>query len=155
LNVGLVADTHGLLRPEVLDAFAGVEHILHAGDVGSDAVLLGLEAIAPVTAVAGNVDGGVRRRLPDTAELELAGLHVAVIHGHKLATPRPAAAAARFPDADLVVFGHSHVPAVERVEGVLVVNPGSAGRRRFANPVTVALALADNGRVDARIVPLA
>jgi hypothetical protein len=154
LKVGLVSDTHGLLRPEVHDAFAGVAHIVHAGDVGSDDVLEQLEAIAPVTAVRGNVDRGLRRRLPETAELELAGARVAVIHGDQLARRTPAAAAARFPRADLVVFGHSHVPLVERVEGVVAVNPGSAGQRRFGRPVTVALALIEAGAVEARIVPL-
>jgi putative phosphoesterase len=138
----------------VLDAFAGVEHILHAGDVGADAVLTGLEALAPVTAVRGNVDGGLRRQLPGTAELELAGVRIALIHGDRLSRRAPGAAVARFPDADLVVCGHSHVPSVERVDSVLTVNPGSAGRQRFGNPVTVALALVEENRVEAQIVEL-
>jgi putative phosphoesterase len=154
VNVGLIADTHGLLRPEVLETFAGVEHIVHAGDVGSDEVLERLEVIASVTAVAGNVDGGLRRRLPDSVELELAGVRVAVIHGHQLARRTPAVVAGQFPGADLVVFGHSHVASVERVEGTLAVNPGAAGPRRFGKPATVALAVLEHGGVEARILEL-
>lgn len=138
----------------MLDAFAGVDHILHAGDVGSDAVLTGLEALAPVSAVRGNVDAGLQRRLPDTTELELGGARVAVIHGNQLSRRSAAVAAARFPGADMVVFGHSHVPSVDRVEKTLAVNPGSAGRPRFGSPVTVALARVEDGRIDAQIVEL-
>ena len=138
----------------MLDAFAGVDHILHAGDVGSDAVLTGLEALAPVTAVRGNVDAGLQRRLPDTAELELGGARVAVIHGNQLARRSAAVAAARFPGADMVVFGHSHVPSVDRVEKTLAVNPGSAGQPRFGSAVTVALARVEDGHIDAQIVEL-
>jgi uncharacterized protein len=138
----------------VLDAFAGVDHIVHAGDVGSDAVLTGLEALAPVTAVRGNVDARLLRRLPDTAELELGGACVGVIHGNQLSRRSSAVAAARFPGADLVVFGHSHVPSVDRVEKTLAVNPGSAGRPRFGSPVTVALAFVEVGRVEAQVVEL-
>ena len=138
----------------MLEAFAGVDHIVHAGDVGADDVLTGLEALAQVTAVRGNVDGGLRRRLPETAELELGGARTAVIHGDQLSRRTSAVAAARFPDADLVVFGHSHVPSVERVGATLAVNPGSAGRRRFGSTVTVALAVVERRRVEARIVEL-
>jgi putative phosphoesterase len=138
----------------VLEAFAGVDHIVHAGDVGADAVLTGLEALAPTTAVRGNVDGALRRRLPETVELQLGGVHTAVIHGDQLSRRTSAVAAARFPDADLVVFGHSHVPSVERVGATLAVNPGSAGRRRFGSTVTVALAVVEHRRVEARIVEL-
>jgi putative phosphoesterase len=138
----------------VLEVFAGVEHIVHGGDVGSDEVLAGLEAIGPVTAVRGNVDGVLLRRLPETAELELAGMRIGVIHGDQLARRTAPVVAARFPDAGLVVFGHSHKPSVERVEDTLVVNPGSAGRQRFGGPVTVALAVVGEGRAEARIVPL-
>jgi uncharacterized protein len=138
----------------VLEAFAGVDHIFHAGDVGADAVLTALEALAPVTAVRGNVDRGLPRRLPETAELELGGVRTAMIHGDQLSRRTSAVAAARFPDADLVVFGHSHVPSVERVGATLAVNPGSAGRRRFGSTVTVALAVVEHHRVEARIVEL-
>ena len=138
----------------MLEAFAGVDHIVHAGDVGADAVLSALEALAPVTAVRGNVDGGLQRRMPETAELELGGVRTAVIHGDQLSRRTSAVATARFPDANLVVFGHSHVASVERVGATLAVNPGSAGRRRFGGPVTVALAVVDYRRVEARIVVL-
>ena len=138
----------------MLEAFAGVDHIVHAGDVGADAVLSALEALAPVTAVGGNVDGGLQRRMPETAELELGGVRTAVIHGDQLSRRTSAVATARFPDANLVVFGHSHVASVERVGTTLAVNPGSAGRRRFGGPVTVALAVVDYRRVEARIVVL-
>ena len=138
----------------MLDAFAGVDHIVHAGDVGSDEVLAGLEALAPVTAVRGNVDAGLQRRLPKTAELELGGARVAVIHGDQLSRRSAAMAAARFPEAELVVFGHSHMPVVERVGQALAVNPGSAGRPRFGSRVTVALAELEDGNVAARILDL-
>jgi putative phosphoesterase len=151
--VGLIADTHGLLRPEVAEAFAGVEHVFHAGDVGSQDVLDGLAALASVTAVRGNIDGGLD--LPDVARLELAGVRVVVVHGHRLASRTPENVAAAHPDAGLVVFGHSHRPVVGRVGEVLAVNPGSAGRQRFRNPVTVALAELDDGAARARLVTLA
>jgi uncharacterized protein len=117
-------------------------------------VLEWLEVIASVTAVAGNVDGRLRRRLPETAELELAGVRVVVIHGHQLARRTSAVVAGRFPDADLIVFGHSHVASVERTDGALAVNPGTAGPRRFGKPATVALAVLEHGGVEARILEL-
>ena len=153
--VGLIADTHGLLRPEVATAFAGVEHIFHAGDVGSREVLDGLAAIAPVDAVWGNADdASLRSRSNEVLRVELAGVDVVVVHGMQVGSPTPARVAAAFPDADLVVFGHSHRPVVEGVGGVLAVNPGSAGRRRFRNPVSVALAELAEGEVTARLVQL-
>jgi hypothetical protein len=153
VHVGLIADTHGLLRPEVFEAFAGIEHVLHAGDVGSQDVLDGLAALAPVTAVGGNVDGGLD--LPEVARLELAGVRVVVVQGHRLGSRTPETVAAAHPDAGLVVFGHSHRPVVGRVGDLLAVNPGSAGRRRFRDPVTVALADLDDGTARARLVTLA
>lgn len=139
--VGLISDTHGLLRPEVFRAFDGVEHILHAGDVGNEEILIELGAIAPVTAVWGNVDGfAVRARLPEVAELDLEGRRVTVVHGHRQPRPRAREMAGYFAESDLIVFGHSHLPEVERVGRTLAVNPGSAGPARFTDPVTVALA---------------
>ena len=152
MHVGLIADTHGLLRPEVFEAFAGVQHVLHAGDVGSQDVLDGLAELAPVTAVGGNVDGGLD--LPEVARLELAGVRVVVVHGDRLASRTPDEVAAAHPDAGLVVFGHSHRPVVCRVGDLLAVNPGSAGRQRFRDPVTVALADLDDGAAHARLVTL-
>lgn len=155
MRIGLISDTHGLLRPEVFDALAGVEHVLHAGDVGSVDILAELEAIAPVTAVWGNTDGfDVRGRVPEVARIELGGASVVVVHGHRLGSATPEKAAAAYPDADLVVFGHSHKPIVRQVGAVLAVNPGSAGPRRFRDPVTVALADLQDGRIRARLVEL-
>ena len=114
--IGLISDTHGLLRAEVFSAFEKVDHIIHAGDVGDPDILIELEAIAPVTAVWGNVDHGeLRGRLPEIARVELAGKSIVVVHGQQFGSPTPARVAGAHPDADLVVFGHSHVPVVERV----------------------------------------
>ncbi len=155
MKVGIVSDTHGLLRPEVFTAFAGVDHILHAGDVGPVDLLVELEAVAPVTAVWGNTDGWeVRGRVPEVARVELAGVRVLVVHGMQVGSPTPQSVVEAYPDADLVVFGHSHRPVVERVGEVLAVNPGSAGPRRFRDPVTVALAELSPGRTSARLVEL-
>lgn len=155
MRVGIISDTHGLLRPEVFPVFEGVEHILHAGDIGPPDLLVELEAIAPVTAVWGNTDGrGVRARVPEVARVELGGVPVVVLHGMQLGSPTAAKAAAAYPDAELVVFGHSHRPVVERVGAVLAVNPGSAGPRRFRDPATVALAELLPGRTSARLVEL-
>ena len=155
MRLGVISDTHGLLRPEVFDALAGVEHVLHAGDVGSVDLLVELEAIAPVTAVWGNTDGSeVRGRVPEVARIELGGASVVVVHGHRLASATPEKAAAAHPDADLVVFGHSHKPIIRQVGAVLAVNPGSAGPRRFRDPVTVAIADLRDGRIRARLVEL-
>jgi putative phosphoesterase len=152
MQVGILSDTHGLLRAEVVEALRGVEHILHAGDIGSTGILAQLQAIALVTAVWGNTDGwDVRGQVPEIAEVELAGVKVVVIHGHQLGSPTPAALAARYPDAGLVVFGHTHTPVVERCGGVLAVNPGSAGPRRFKLPISLALAVFEEGRVEVRL----
>lgn len=156
MNIGILSDTHGLLRPEVLEALEGVDHILHAGDIGSLDILAELEALAPVTAVWGNTDGwDVRGRMPETAAVELGGVPVVVIHGHQLGSPTPAALAARFPNAGLVVFGHTHQPLIERVGSVLAVNPGSVGVRRFRLPVSLALATIEDGSVEVRLETLA
>lgn len=138
--IGLISDTHGLLRPEVFDVFAGVEHIIHAGDVGDPDILDDLASIAPVTAVWGNTDGWeISSRVPEVARVDLGGVRFTVVHGHQFGRPTGARVAAAYPDSGAVVFGHSHLPEDEKVGGVLAVNPGSAGPRRFALPVTVAL----------------
>lgn len=155
MRIGIISDTHGLLRPEVFDVFEGVEHILHAGDVGPVDLLDELEAIAPVTAVWGNTDGwDVRRRVKEIAELELGGLRVVVMHGMQLGSPTPEKVAAAHPGAGLVVFGHSHQPVIRQVGPTLAVNPGSAGRQRFRDPISVALAEIAGGTVTARLVDL-
>lgn len=153
--IGIISDTHGLMRPEVFEHFEGVDHILHAGDVGNPAILAELEALAPVTAVWGNTDGwDVRARVPEVARLSLGGAEIVVVHGQQYGSPTPEKVAAEHPGADLVVFGHSHQPVVERVGRTLAVNPGSAGPRRFSLPVSLALATIEGGAVAARLVTL-
>jgi len=155
MNIGIISDTHGLLRAQVFEVFADVEHILHAGDFGEVGILDELSAIAPVTGVWGNVDGWeVRARVPEVAEVELAGARVVVLHGMQFGSPTPEKAAAAHPGAALVVFGHSHRPVIRQVGPVLAVNPGSAGRPRFRDPVTIALAEIVDGKVTARLVEL-
>ena len=155
MKIGIISDTHGLLRAQVFAAFEGVEHILHAGDVGDPDILLELAAIAPLTAVWGNVDGTeIRARVPEVARVELAGVKIVVIHGMQFGAPTPQKVAAAHPDAGLVVFGHSHRPLIQQIGPTLAVNPGSAGPRRFKDPVTVAVAEIENGSAEARLVPL-
>src|SRR5215475_15380954 len=148
--IGVISDTHGLLRPEALVALAEAEHILHAGDVGNIEILEELRRIAPVTAIRGNVDGhGACAELPATEMVELGGRLFYMVHSvHDLDIDPKAAG------VDVVVSGHSHKPLIERKGAVMYLNPGSAGPRRFSLPVTVALVtVADNG-VEARIVEL-
>ena len=155
MKVGIISDTHGLLRPQVFEVFAGVEHILHAGDVGDPDILDELAALAPVTGVWGNVDGfDVRKRTTEIASVELGGVLAVVIHGMQFGSPTPEKVAAAHPDAGLVVFGHSHRPLIQQVGRTLAVNPGSAGRQRFRDPVSVALADITDGKVTARLVDL-
>lgn len=131
--VGVIADTHGLLRPEAAAALTGCEHIIHAGDVGTAEVLRGLAAIAPVTAVRGNVDRGeLREQLADTAVVEVGGLVLYVLHDIDELDLDPAAAGIA-----AVLHGHSHRPRNEPRDQVLYFNPGSAGPRRFHLPVSV------------------
>lgn len=147
--VGLISDTHGLVRPEVFDALAGVELILHAGDVG-DGVLIEIQAIAPVYAVYGNTDapGG---NLPAARDLDLADLSVHISHGHELGSPTPAKLLARY-KADVIVFGHTHKPLVERAGRRLVVNPGAAGPRRFNLRPSAARMTIVHGQADVEIL---
>jgi len=150
LRLGLISDTHGLLRDEALAALAGVDRVLHAGDVGRPEVLEALARIAPVTAVRGNVDREPwARQLPMSASAEIGGVRVHVLHILAELDLDPVAAGVR-----VVVYGHSHVPALETRDGVLYVNPGSAGPRRFALPTTVAELTIERGEPRARIVPL-
>jgi uncharacterized protein len=155
VKVGIVSDTHGLLRPEIFARLHGVDHILHAGDLGPLDLLAELEAIAPVSIVWGNTDDvAVRARVPETARVTLGGAEVVVVHGHQFGSPTPRLVAAAHSPADLVVFGHSHHPLVEWVGKTLVVNPGSAGPRRFSQPVTMAVASITDGRIDPCIISL-
>jgi uncharacterized protein len=133
MRLGVIADTHGLLRPQVFDAFSQVDHIVHAGDLGSLELLNELEALAPVTAVYGNTDGyDIRDRLPQVAKLELEGFDIVITHGDQLGSPTPENLNATFPDAQIIVYGHTHRPLLTVVDVVVtVMNPGSAGPRRF------------------------
>jgi uncharacterized protein len=157
MRLGVISDTHGLLRPEVFDAFAGVDHILHAGDVGGPDLLTELQTLAPVTAVYGNTDGSeLRGRLPRVATLELDGFDIVVTHGDQLGSPTPAALNATFPDAQIIVFGHTHRPLLTLVDVVVtVMNPGGAGARRFNLPPSVGILELEPGIPPrGRILPL-
>jgi uncharacterized protein len=141
MRLGVISDTHGLLRPEFFEIFREVDHILHAGDVGGWDWIVGLQAVAPVTAVYGNTDGSeLRARLPQVASLQLDGFDIVVSHGDQLGSPTPALLHGAFPDAEIILFGHTHKPLLELVDRtVTVMNPGSAGPRRFELPVTVGI----------------
>jgi putative phosphoesterase len=156
LRIGLIADTHGLLRNEVYAAFEDVDEILHAGDVGDPSILTELQVIAPVHAVYGNVDGwDVRQQVVETLELERLGHRIALVHGHQWRSPKVRDLAQAYPEFSVVVFGHTHQPLIEKTSGPLVVNPGSAGPRRFADPVTAAiLTLERRSRPAARLIDL-
>ena len=132
-RIGIISDTHGLLRPEAERRLAGVDHIVHAGDIGRPEIIDTLRRIAPVTAIRGNVDiGEWAREYPDTTLLRLAGKSIYVLHDLKTLQADPGA------DIDVIVSGHSHVPKIETVGGIVYVNPGSAGPRRFKLPITLA-----------------
>jgi putative phosphoesterase len=152
--IGLISDTHGLLRPEVHSALAGVELILHAGDVGGAAILDELALIAPVRAVYGNTDVTWDPGLVPALDLVLGGLRVHVSHGHEVGKATPANLAKAY-DADVVVYGHTHIQKISRVGGRLVVNPGAAGPRRFNLEPSVAILSIENGAGTVEIVPLA
>jgi len=141
LRIGVISDTHGLLRPEVFDVFKQVDHILHGGDVGKAEILIELGALAPVTAVYGNTDGAeLRAKLPQVARVQLEGFDVVVTHGDQLGSPTAAALHVAFPEAEIIVFGHTHKPLLELVDRtVTVMNPGGAGPARFGVPPTVGI----------------
>ena len=147
--IGIISDTHGLLRPEALEALHGASHILHAGDVGDINILEALRAIAPVTAIRGNIDThGPTAQLPATEAVELNGQIIYMLHSLADLDLKPEAAGIA-----VVISGHSHKPKIETRNGVLYLNPGSAGPRRFQLPITVAhLHLDDTPR--AEIIPL-
>jgi putative phosphoesterase len=141
MRLGVISDTHGLLRPEVFDAFAEVDHILHAGDIGSLELLAELEALAPVTAVYGNTDGfELRNRVSRVARVELDGFDIVVTHGDQFGSPTPEKLNAAFPEAQILVYGHTHRPLLTIADVVVtVMNPGSAGPRRFKIPPSVGI----------------
>lgn len=148
LRIGVISDTHGLLRPEVLEFLAGCDHLLHAGDVGSAAVLEVLGRVAPLVVVCGNNDHGEwARELPEVATPQLGGIAVHLTHEWSPRSVPPAG-------ARVVVAGHSHQPRLETRDGVLFLNPGSAGPRRFRLPVALGELRIAGGEVQARLVTL-
>lgn len=150
--VGLIADTHGLVRPEIFSALEGAKLILHAGDVGGPSVLTELAAIAPVRAVYGNTDSPGAPHLEARLWVEIEGLTIHVSHGHEVGgSPTPEKLLSRY-TADVVVFGHTHKPLIERSDRRLVVNPGAAGPRRFNLKPSVARMTVTAGRADVEIV---
>ena len=150
LRVGLISDTHGLLRPAAMDFLRGCQRIIHAGDIGDVAILEALATLAPVTAVRGNNDrGAALAGLPESVEIDLDHVRAYVLHDLKELTIDP-----RARGVHVVVSGHSHKPLVEEREGVLYVNPGSAGRRRFKLPIGVGELLIDGLEMMPRIVEL-
>src|SRR3954467_10095258 len=150
-RIGIISDTHGLLRPEAERGLTGVDHIIHAGDIGRPEIVDALPRIAPVTAIRGNVDSGEwAREYPDTKLVRLAGKSIYVLHDLKTLK---ADAGVR---VDVIISGHSHVPKIDTVDGVLYLNPGSAGRRRFKLPITLAtLAVTSEGGMHWKLLDLA
>lgn len=148
--LGVISDTHGLLRPEAVEALRGATRILHAGDVGDPEILKQLEKIAPVVAVRGNVDGGPwARKIPLNEVIEVEGVWIYMLHILEKLDLKPEVAGFR-----VVVYGHSHVPKIEKKNGVTFFNPGSAGPRRFMLPVTIGKLIVENERVRGEIIDL-
>ncbi|MBR0840472.1 metallophosphoesterase family protein [Bradyrhizobium liaoningense] len=133
-RIGIISDTHGLLRPEAERGLMGVDHIIHAGDIGRPEIVDALRQIASVTAIRGNVDSGEwAREYPETKQVRLAGKSIYVLHDLNSLQADPGAG------IDVIVSGHSHVPKIDTIGGVLYLNPGSAGPRRFKLPITLAM----------------
>ena len=148
--IGVISDTHGLLRPEALTALRGADYIVHAGDIGDPVILKKLAAIAPVTAIRGNVDReSWASKIPATNVLEVRGVSIYILHNLKLLDLKPEAAG-----FDVVVCGHTHAARTEMKNGVLYFNPGSAGPRRFRLPVTVGQLLVKAGKVSAEVIEI-
>jgi putative phosphoesterase len=149
--VGVISDTHGLLRPQAMALLQGAERILHAGDVGNAAILAALAGIAPVDAIRGNNDDAQwAAGLPDTLALDIAGVPFYIVHDVKALGTRMPPRGTR-----IIICGHSHRPSVVDRDGMLIVNPGSAGPRRFSLPLSVARLTLCDGQIDARILPIA
>ena len=151
--VGLISDTHGLLRPGVHEALTGVELILHSGDVGGSGILDELRLIAPVKAVFGNTDPPDDPALTEEIFVAIDGIRVHVSHGHEVGSPTPAKLAVRY-DADVVVFGHTHRPLVSRLGNQLFVNPGAAGPKRFDLTPSVGRLTITRGQAEVKIVDI-
>jgi putative phosphoesterase len=151
--VGLISDTHGLLRPSVHGALAGVDLILHSGDVGGEEILTELRIIAPVHAVYGNTDDMHDPSLSQEVVLEIGGMSVHVSHGHEVGSPTPEKLVERY-GQDVVVYGHTHRQLITRIGNQLVINPGAAGQQRFKLLPSVARLTIENGKADVEIVAL-
>ncbi|TVT68750.1 MAG: metallophosphoesterase family protein [Pseudomonas sp.] len=150
MRIGLISDTHGLLRPEALAALQGCAQIIHAGDIGKPQVLDGLCAIAPLEAIRGNIDTAEwARELPERLDLRIGGLSLHVLHDLRQLDIDPLAAG-----IDVVIAGHSHKPKVERRDSVLYINPGSAGPRRFSLPISLALLELNDGDAQVELISL-
>ncbi|WP_222909816.1 metallophosphoesterase family protein [Pseudomonas sp. DNDY-54] len=150
MRIGVISDTHGLLRPEAIAALQGCERIIHAGDIGKPQVLDALRALAPLEVICGNVDSGDwAAAIPEHLDLHIDGLRIHVTHDVKTMVIDPVAE-----QVDVVIAGHSHQPKIEEVEGVLYINPGSAGRRRFKLPISLALLDIEDGQPRAQLVTL-
>jgi len=150
MRIGLISDTHGLLRPEAVAALQGCAQIIHAGDIGKPQVLDGLRAIAPLKAIRGNIDtADWAQMLPERLDLRIGGLTLHVLHDLKQLDIDPLAAG-----VDVVIAGHSHKPKVERRDGVLYLNPGSAGPRRFSLPISLALLELNDGQAQVELISL-
>jgi uncharacterized protein len=149
-NVGVISDTHGLLRPQAAELLRGSDAIIHAGDVGDPDILVSLERIAPVTAVRGNIDTAAwSKKLPEATVLEHGGLHVYVLHDVQRLDLKPSIA-----EFAAVIFGHSHTPLIDWRQGVLFFNPGSAGPRRFQLPISVGRLVWNKGKLEAELIEL-
>jgi uncharacterized protein len=147
--IGVISDTHGLLRPEAVAALRGSQHIIHAGDVGAPEILDELRKLAPVTAIRGNIDKAAwARTLPETEVLELGGISIYILHDLAQLDLNPAAAGFR-----VVISGHSHI-AKQETRGVLYFNPGSAGPKRFKLPITLGKLIIEHGKVRGEIIQL-
>ena len=151
--IGVISDTHGLLRPDVHTALAGVELILHAGDVGGDEILMELALIAPVRAVYGNTDPAGLPGLSPSIDFSIDGVSIHVSHGHEVGSPTPKKLLERYA-ADVVVYGHTHRPLIARASVRLVLTPGAAGPRRFNIMPSVAKLTIASGRAEAELIAL-
>jgi len=150
MRIGLISDTHGLLRPEAVAALQGCAQIIHAGDIGKPQMLDALRVIAPLEAIRGNIDtADWAQVLPERLDLRIGGLTLHVLHDLKQLDIDPLAAG-----VDVVIAGHSHKPKVERRDGVLYVNPGSAGPRRFSLPISLALLELNDGQAQVELISL-
>ena len=153
MKIGVISDTHGFLDPKIPKLFEGVDHILHGGDVGSPMVLLELENIAPVTAILGNVDGGMPLKLTEVVELgKRKFLLQHIVEPRRLGDQLTETIARTRPD--VVVFGHTHKPFSERIDNVLFLNPGYAGKQRFTLPRTLACLFIEDGKMRVEYEPL-